>query len=161
MRKVFSITPQSWLSKRGAEYSSFYVYLWLSREGKWSPSCSGFNQARCFVLLAVVTWWEKNFWFYNCGQSVIPHEGTPKCQCCARMRYTKYWCHSALHFFPPSPHYYRHLTIQLYYQVTNAQGMCYGTKHTHTHIHTSHTHTHTHTRTQKKKTIEKTNKRLK
>ena len=33
--------------------------------------------------------------------------------------------------------------IQLYCQVTDAQGMCYGTKHTHTHTHTSHTHTHT------------------
>ena len=30
-------------------------------------------------------------------------------------------------------------TTQLYRQVTNAQGMCYGTKHTHTHTHTSHT----------------------
>ena len=27
--------------------------------------------------------------------------------------------------------------IQLYCKVTNAQGMCYGTKHTHTHTHTS------------------------
>ena len=29
-------------------------------------------------------------------------------------------------------------TIQLYCQVTNAQGMCYGTEHNHTHTHTSH-----------------------
>ena len=29
-------------------------------------------------------------------------------------------------------------TIQLYCQVTNTQGMCYGTKHTHTHTHISH-----------------------
>ena len=37
-------------------------------------------------------------------------------------------------------------TVHLYCQVTNAQGMCYGTKHTHTH-----THAHTHTRHIKKK----------
>ena len=29
-------------------------------------------------------------------------------------------------------------TIQLYCQVTNAHGMCYGTKHTRTRTHTSH-----------------------
>ena len=29
-------------------------------------------------------------------------------------------------------------TIELYCQMTNAHGMCYGTKHTHTRTHTSH-----------------------
>ena len=41
-------------------------------------------------------------------------------------------------------------TIQLYCQVTNAQGMCYGTKHTHTHSQSHQSHTHN---TQKSKNV--------